>query len=93
MLRVKLYDIERQKRDQEEKSARKGQIGTGDRSERIRTFNYLQDRITDHRCNITLHGIQEFLEGGSKLSDLIDEIRTLDKVLVFDELVNLATNT
>ena len=92
-MRAKLYNIERQRTDQEQKATRKGQVGTGDRSEKIRTFNFLQDRITDHRVNITLHGVQEFLEGGEKLSNLIDEIRTIEKILAFDEVVNLATNT
>ena len=91
-MRTKLYDIERQKTDQEQKDTRKLQIGTGDRSERIRTYNFLQDRITDHRVNLTLHGVEEFLEGGEKLTDLIEEIQTLDRVLAFDKMVNLATN-
>jgi len=93
LLRAKLYNIERQRTDQEQKATRKGQIGTGDRSERIRTFNFLQDRITDHRVNITLHGVEEFLEGGEKLTNLIDEIRTIDRILAFDEVVNLTKNT
>ena len=88
-----MYDAERQKADKERKATRRLQIGTGDRSERIRTFNFLQDRITDHRVNITTHGVQEFLERGEKLEDLIAELRTLDKVLAFDKMVNLATNT
>eukprot|EP00112_Aurelia_sp_Birch-Aquarium-sp1_P009309 Seg2052.9 transcript_id=Seg2052.9/GoldUCD/mRNA.D3Y31 product="Peptide chain release factor 1" protein_id=Seg2052.9/GoldUCD/D3Y31 len=93
ILRTKLYDAERQKADKERKETRRLQIGSGDRSERIRTFNFLQDRITDHRVNITTHGVKEFLEGGEKLEDLIVELKTLDKVLAFDEMVNLATNT
>ena len=91
-MRAKLYNIERQRTDQELKATRKGQIGTGDRSERIRTFNFLQDRVTNNRVNITLHGVEEFLEGGEKLTNLIDEIRTVDRILVFDEVANLTTN-
>ena len=93
LLRTKLYDIERQKKDKEQTDARKLQVGSGDRSERIRTYNFLQDRITDHRVNITLHGVNEFLEGGEKLESMIKEMRRLGKILAFDKLVNLATNT
>ncbi len=93
ILHTRLYDQERQKADKERREARRIQIGTGDRSERIRTYNFLQDRITDHRVNITLHGVELFLEGGHKLENLIEELRDLDQVLAFDKLVNLSTNT
>ncbi|XP_065071971.1 peptide chain release factor 1-like [Rhopilema esculentum] len=92
LLRTKLYDIERQKADKLRKETRKLQIGSGDRSERIRTYNFLQDRITDHRVGVSLHGVQEFLQGGEKLLSLIEELRTTEKVLAFNKLVNLAKN-
>ena len=92
LLRTKLYDIERQKADKLRKETRKFQIGSGDRSERIRTYNFLQDRITDHRVGVSLHGVEEFLQGGEKLMSLIEELRTTEKVLAFDKLVNLAKN-
>ena len=55
--------MERQKRDEKRSKDRKSKIGTGDRSERIRTYNFPQGRITDHRINLTLHKLSEFMEG------------------------------
>ena len=57
------YEAERKKKDQERSESRKSQIGSGDRSERIRTYNFPQGRVTDHRINLTLHKLTEFLEG------------------------------
>jgi len=63
ILRSRIYDYERQKIDQERSQDRKNKIGTGDRSERIRTYNFPQGRVTDHRINLTLHKLEEFMEG------------------------------
>ncbi len=63
ILRSRIYDYERQKIDKERSKDRKSKIGTGDRSERIRTYNFPQGRITDHRINLTLHKLEEFMEG------------------------------
>ena len=63
ILRARLYELERTRIDKERSQDRKNKIGTGDRSERIRTYNFPQGRITDHRINITLHKLDEFLEG------------------------------
>jgi len=63
ILRSRIYELERQKRDEERSKDRKSQIGTGDRSERIRTYNFPQGRVTDHRINLTLHKLSEFMEG------------------------------
>ena len=63
ILRSRIYDFERQKIDQERSNERKNKIGTGDRSERIRTYNFPQGRVTDHRINLTLHKLEEFMEG------------------------------
>ena len=63
ILRSRIYDFERQKIDQERSQDRKSKIGTGDRSERIRTYNFPQGRVTDHRINLTLHKLEEFMEG------------------------------
>ncbi len=63
ILRARLYELERSRIDQERSKDRKSKIGTGDRSERIRTYNFPQGRVTDHRINLTLHKLDEFLEG------------------------------
>ena len=63
ILRSRVYEAEKTNKDQERSSNRKSQIGSGDRSERIRTYNFPQGRVTDHRINLTLHKLEEFLSG------------------------------
>ena len=63
ILRSRVYEAEKKKKDQERSVNRKSQIGSGDRSERIRTYNFPQGRVTDHRINLTLHKLEEFLSG------------------------------
>ena len=63
ILRSRVYEAEREKKDKERSRDRKNQIGTGDRSERIRTYNFPQGRVTDHRINLTLHKLEEFMQG------------------------------
>jgi peptide chain release factor 1 len=69
VLKARLYDLEMQEKMQADGAARKEQVGTGDRSGRIRTYNYPQNRISDHRINLTLYRLNEILGGG-----LMDEI-------------------
>ena len=69
VLRARLYELERKRIDLERSKDRKSKIGSGDRSERIRTYNFPQGRVTDHRINLTLHKLEEFLEG-----EIFDEI-------------------
>ncbi len=69
ILRSRIYELERKKKEDERSKDRKNKIGTGDRSERIRTYNFPQGRVTDHRINITLHKLEEFMQG-----ELFDEI-------------------
>lgn len=73
MLRAKLYDAEKTKRDAERAAERKGQIGSGDRSERIRTYNFPQARVTDHRINLTLYNLPKVIEGEA-LGEIIDAL-------------------
>ena len=75
VLRARLYEKEREKQDAERAADRRGQVGTGDRSQRIRTYNFPQGRITDHRINLTLHRLPEVLEG-SGLDEIIDALTT-----------------
>ena len=63
ILRSRIYEFERKKKEDERSQYRKSKIGTGDRSERIRTYNFPQGRVTDHRINLTLHKLNEFMEG------------------------------
>ncbi len=63
ILRSRIYEFERQKIDEERSKDRRSKIGTGDRSERIRTYNFPQGRVTDHRINLTLHKLEEFMQG------------------------------
>jgi len=75
LLRTRLYDLTRQKRHDERAAERRGQVGTGDRSERIRTYNFPQGRVTDHRINLTLHKLPLVMEGEA-LGEIIDALLT-----------------
>jgi peptide chain release factor 1 len=79
-----LYDAERQKVDDERAATRKSQVGSGDRSERIRTYNYPERRITDHRINLTLHKLDSVLNGD--LEELIDQLSAEDQARRLAEL-------
>ena len=76
MLRAKLYDMKQTEQNEKIASDRKSQVGTGDRSERIRTYNYPQGRITDHRISLTLHSMESFLNGN--IDNMIDALLTAD---------------
>ncbi len=74
VLRSRLYEIELENQDKERAEERKSQVGSGDRSERIRTYNFPQNRVTDHRINLTLHKLSAILEGG--LDEMADSLIT-----------------
>ncbi len=76
MLRAKLYDMKMQEQNDKIASERRSQVGTGDRSERIRTYNYPQSRVTDHRIGLTLHSLEGFLNGD--IGEMIDAIIAAD---------------
>ena len=76
MLKTKLYDIKQTEQSEKIASERRSQVGTGDRSERIRTYNYPQGRVTDHRISLTLHSLESFLNGN--IGDMIDALITAD---------------
>ena len=85
ILRSRVYEAEKRKKDQERSSNRRNQIGSGDRSERIRTYNFPQGRVTDHRINLTLHKLDEFLSGEIH-SEMNDELRLKDQNLKLENL-------
>jgi peptide chain release factor 1 len=84
LLRAKLYDAERQKRDAERAAERRGQVGTGDRSERIRTYNFPQGRVTDHRINLTLYKLPQVIEGEA-LGEIVDALVTENQAALLAE--------
>ncbi len=85
ILLSRLYETERQKQQDQRSSSRKDQVGSGDRSERIRTYNYPQGRVTDHRINLTMHKLDKVLQG-----EALDEL--IDALLVEDRSLKLASN-
>ena len=77
VLRARLYDLELQKKQQSEAAERRSQIGSGDRSEKIRTYNFPQGRVTDHRINLSLYRIDSIMDGD--LTELIDSLIASDQ--------------
>ena len=77
VLRSRLYELEREKQESAEAAARRSQVGSGDRSERIRTYNFPQGRVTDHRIGLTLYKIESIMDGS--LDELIDALVTADQ--------------
>ena len=88
VLRARLYDAERARADAERASARKGMVGTGDRSERIRTYNFPQSRMTDHRINLTLYNLDEIIRGDG-LEEVVEALITQDRA---DRLADMQEN-
>ena len=85
ILRSRVYEAEKRKKDQERSSNRRSQIGSGDRSERIRTYNFPQGRVTDHRINLTLHKLNEFLSGEIH-EEMNQELRLKEQNLKLENL-------
>ena len=85
ILRSRVYEAEKRKKDQERSSSRRSQIGSGDRSERIRTYNFPQGRVTDHRINLTLHKLDEFLSGEIH-EEMNQELRLQEQNLKLENL-------
>lgn len=77
MLKTKLYEMEQEKKDRELANERKSQVGSGDRSEKIRTYNYPQGRITDHRISMSIYQFDNFLNGD--LDEMIDNLIATDR--------------
>jgi peptide chain release factor 1 len=77
ILRARLYEMEAEKRRSEEEATRRAQVGTGDRSEKIRTYNFPQNRVTDHRVSMTVHNLEGVLNGD--IDDFIEELATREE--------------
>ena len=77
VLRARLLDIKQRKQEEEITRQRRSQVGTGDRAEKIRTYNFPQDRVTDHRIGLTLHNLPRILEG--ELDELVDALATSEQ--------------
>jgi len=84
VLRARLYDRERQQLDSERAASRKGQVGSGDRSERIRTYNFPQGRVTDHRIGLTLYKLDQVMAGD--LAELTDALIAADQAAKLAEM-------
>jgi peptide chain release factor 1 len=84
ILRARLYEAERARTDALRAAERKGQVGTGDRSERIRTYNFPQGRVSDHRINLTVYEIDKVIEG--ELDKFIDALIAEDRAAKLSEL-------
>ena len=85
ILRARIYDYEQSKLKKSQSEARKNQVGSGDRSERIRTYNFPQGRVTDHRINLTMHKLEQVLSGES-LDEIINELLEKDKEIKLSNL-------
>lgn len=88
ILRARLYEAERLRKDAERAANRKSQVGSGDRSERIRTYNFPQGRVSDHRINLTLYKIQQFIEGEA-LDEMIDALTAEDQAAKLAEAAEI----
>jgi len=83
VLRARMLDMEQRKQEAAITMQRRSQVGTGDRAEKIRTYNFPQDRVSDHRISLTLHNLPQILEG--ELDELIDALATHDQARRLEE--------
>jgi peptide chain release factor 1 len=84
MLRARLYEAEQERHDAEITENRRSQVGSAERSEKIRTYNYPQDRITDHRIGASFHGVQRIMDGA--LDDIIDALEGHEQAQLLEEV-------
>ena len=85
VLRSRLLEMEMRERFEATAAVRKSQVGTGERSEKVRTYNFPQDRLTDHRVNFTVHGLPEILSGQGRLDDIIDALLKDEQARLLEE--------
>ena len=88
ILRARLYHLKRSDALRAERQDRKQQIGSGDRHEKVRTYNFLQDRVTDHRIGVTLHGVERFMEGEAELAGLVEQLQAQEETRAISTLLS-----
>lgn len=88
ILRARLYERKRQEAESAQRKERKEQIGSGERHERIRTYHFLQDRVTDHRLGVTIHGTEDFLQGGEELESLVQQLQAAAEAKAISKLLS-----
>ncbi len=87
VLRSRLYEREMREQQAQTSAARRSQVGTGERSEKVRTYNFPQDRLTDHRINMSVHGLEEILAGQGRLDDIVDGLLLDEQARLLQEAV------
>ncbi len=87
ILRARLYEMKRSKAELAQRRERKEQIGSGERHERIRTYHYLQDRVTDHRVNVSMHGVEGFLEGNEEVENIMQLLQAEEQASAISKLL------
>ncbi len=87
ILRARLYERKREESESAQRKERKEQIGSGERHERIRTYHFLQDRVTDHRLGVTIHGAEDFLQRGEELASLVEQLQAADEAKAISRLL------
>ena len=86
ILQARLYEQQRQSVHRERSEQRRQQMGTQERSEKIRTYNFPQDRVTDHRIGNTVHGVEDFMSGGEMLDGVIGQLRAKEEAELISNL-------
>lgn len=87
ILRARLFEKKREEAELSQRKERKQQIGSGERHERIRTYQYLQDRVTDHRVGASVHGVEEFLQGREGLVSIVEQLQAEEEARTITRLL------
>lgn len=87
ILRARLYELNRHKAELAMRKDRKQQIGSGERHERIRTYQFLQDRVTDHRIGVSVHGVEKFMEGQEGLDGIVQQLQAKEEASAISKLL------
>ena len=91
ILGAKLYELKRKEAELAQRKDRKEQVGSGERHERIRTYHYMQDRVTDHRLGVTVHGVTGFMEGEDELTNMTQQLQAENEAKAISKLLTTCT--